>query len=73
MTIKEYLNGKVSYDSYGTYLWLTNTKGEQQMLGEIRGWGHIQNLFKTEKDAAAFQDEIGKFVAEAINEKIAKL
>ena len=31
------------------------------------GWGAIQNLFKTHKEAEIFQDEVGKFIAEAIN------
>lgn len=73
MTLKEYLKGTVKYDDYGQFLWLVDEKESMNMLGEIRGWGHIQHLFKDTKEAAAFQDEIGKFVAEAINEKIKKL
>jgi hypothetical protein len=48
------------------------------MLAEMRGWGHIQNMFRNEKDkidvdaAAKFQDELGQWVAEAINEKMEK-
>jgi hypothetical protein len=40
------------------------------MIGEIRGWGALQNEFETEIEAAVFQDEVGKFIAEAINEKV---
>jgi hypothetical protein len=44
--------------------------GGSQMIGEVRGWGALQNEFKTEEEAATFQDEVGKFIAAAINEKI---
>ena len=40
------------------------------MIGEVRGWGALQQEFKTEAGAEAFQDEVGKFIADAINEKI---
>lgn len=71
MKIKEWLKD-VYYDEYGQYLWSKQNDGSQ-MIGEVRGWGRIQNEFKTEEEAAKFQDEIGKFIAEAINEKIQKL
>jgi hypothetical protein len=41
-----------------------------QLIGEVRGWGALQQEFKTEEAAEAFQDEVGKFIADAINEKI---
>ncbi len=50
-----------------------------QLIGQIRGWGAIQNLFKDSKGAidmkaaADFQDEIGNFIADAINEKLQTL
>jgi hypothetical protein len=46
------------------------------VLAEMRGWGKIQKMFfnsNSEVDlvkAAEYQDKIGKFIAEAINEKI---
>jgi hypothetical protein len=70
MTIKEWLKD-IYYDDYGKYLWSKQTKdGGFQMIGEVRGWGALQNVFKTEKESAKFQDEIGKFIADAINEKV---
>jgi len=47
------------------------------MLGELRGWGHIQNMFKNQGKidltvAAEFQDKVGEFVAQAINAKVEK-
>lgn len=70
MTIKQWLKD-IYYDDYGQYLWSKQTKdGGSQMIGEVRGWGALQNAFKTEKESAKFQDEIGKFIADAINEKV---
>jgi hypothetical protein len=46
------------------------------MLGEMRGYGCIMNMFKDEKgeiddDAANnYQDKVGEWIAEAINEKM---
>lgn len=70
MNISTWLND-VYYDSYGTYLWSKQPEdGGSQMIGEVRGWGRLQNCFDTEEEAAEFQDYVGKFIAEAINEKI---
>lgn len=77
-TIKSYLNGEVSYDNDDQYFWLT-VNNQMKMLAELRGWGAIKNLFKTKSGeidmelAAKFQDEIGEFIAQAINEKIQSL
>lgn len=80
MKVEDFINGKVSYDKYGgQYFWIEDPKYGSQMLAEMRGWGHIQNMFKNtdgtiNKDSASeFQDMIGDFIAEAINEKIERL
>ena len=81
MKIKDLINGKVTYDKFGgQYFWINEPKGGSQMLAEMRGWGHIQNMFVTKKKgehgvfdmeaAAKFQDEVGDWIAEAINEKL---
>jgi uncharacterized protein YqgQ len=70
MSIKDFINGPVTYDDYGQYLWINTPKDGTQMLGEIRGWGHIQYMFKDQKESQKFQDEVGKFVADAVNEKM---
>ena len=77
MEIKDFINGKVTYDKFGgQYFWVHEPDGGSQMLGEMRGWGHIQNMFRTKKgkideDAAAeYQDKLGDWIAEAINEKM---
>lgn len=73
MTIKQWLSN-VYYDEWGTHIWnKEDTDGGSQLVADIRGWGRIQNEFKTEEEAAQFQDEVGKFIVEAIREKIEKL
>lgn len=51
------------------YLW----SSEGNLIAEVRGWGSIQYMFDNHNEAVEFQDEVGKFIAEAINEKIQKL
>lgn len=78
MDIKDLINGKVTYDKYGgQYFWInTPNSGGVQMLAELRGWGHIQNMFKDKKgnidmdEAGKYQDQVGDWIADAINEKI---
>jgi hypothetical protein len=73
----------------GGYIWGYDKKEVNNMLAQIetpddetvevnqvlsiRGWGAIQNMFPSIEDAEAFQDELGKFIADAINEKLEKL
>lgn len=78
ITVTDFINGPVSYDNEGQYFFVHNPDGGLQMLGELRGWGHIQNMFvrkgKMDLEAAAkFQDKIGEFVAQAVNEKIQRI
>ena len=49
------------------------------MLLDLRGWGAIQNLFLKngnavdpdwEERARNFQDELGRWIADAINQKL---
>ena len=76
MTIEDFIGTKVEYDENGgQYLWGIGKDGSMQMIGQIRAWGAIQNLFKENgvpnlEKAAEFQDELGKWVADAINEKL---
>ena len=69
MTIQEWLKD-VRYDEYGQYLWSKRGEGGNQMIGEVRGWGALQHEFETENEAEEFQDMVGNFIAEAINEKV---
>lgn len=78
MKVKDFINGKVTYDKFGgQYFWINLPDGGSQMLAEMRGWGHIQNMFKRkegdfvdEEEAGKFQDMVGDWIAEAINEKM---
>lgn len=73
--IKDFIEGKVTYDKVGQYFWISTQNDGLQMLAELRGWGSIQNIFKEGKNinfdkASEFQDRIGQFIADAINEKL---
>ena len=73
----------------GGYIWGNSKEGNQmvaqinefpdgayEVVNEvlsIRGWGAIQHMFPTIKEAGEFQDELGKFIAEAINDKLKQL
>lgn len=77
MTIKDFINRKVTYDKFGgQYLWINDPKGGQKMLAELRGWGCIQNMFKDKQGnidstaAGKYQDKLGEWICEAINEKL---
>ena len=69
MKINEWLSD-VYYDEWGTHIW-NRVDGEgSQLVADIRGWGSLHHLFETSEEAEAFQDEVGKFIVEAIREKI---
>ena len=77
MKIQDLITGPVTYDRDGQYFWINDPRG-LQMIAELRGWGHIQNM-KEFKDtdgnidmnaAGQFQDDVGQWIAEAINEKM---
>jgi hypothetical protein len=76
MKVTDFINGPVTYDNEGQYFWVTSPNDNMRMLGELRGWGSIQNMFKRSGGridmelAAKYQDEIGQWVADAINEKL---
>lgn len=57
------------YDPFGTMIF-AKEGNDIQMLADVRGWGRIQHMFKTEQEAENFQDKVGQFIVDAINEKI---
>jgi len=61
--------GTASYDDHGQMIFRENQGGLRQFI-DLRGWGAIRNVFKTDKEAAEFQDAVGQWVVNAINEKI---
>ena len=73
MTIEQWLSD-VYYDEYGTHIWNREDSDKgSQLVAEIRGWGRLQNEFPTEKESEYFQDEVGRFIVEAIREKIERI
>ena len=76
MEVRDFIGEKCKFDEEGGgYIWGMHGEG-MQMIAEIRGWGAIQNLFKDSKGfvdmekAEKFQDDMGLWLAEAINEKL---
>ena len=74
------------YDKWGGgYIWGTHQKDGTQMVAEIppveegeavvsiRGWGAIQHMKGLPCSPEEFQDAIGQFVTDAINEKLKTL
>jgi hypothetical protein len=74
MTIQEWFRDEVQYHTSGTEIWAVEKTKDADYLhhvADVRGWGELQNLFKLDMDKASeFQDKVGKFIAEAINEKL---
>ena len=74
--VTDFIGVKAKYDEIGQFIWGIEKDGGHQKLADLRGWGAIQNLFinkdKTiDFDAAtSFQDELGRWIVEAINEKL---
>ena len=72
MTIEKWLSD-VCYDEWGTHIWNREHKdGGSQLVADIRGWGRLRHEFPTLKEAEDFQDEVGRFIVDAIREKIAR-
>jgi hypothetical protein len=69
MKIEKWLSD-VYYDEWGTHIWNKDKDGGSQLVADVRGWGAIQQIFKTHKECVQFQNEVGKFIVEAIREKI---
>lgn len=72
-TPEEYIQqGEIIYDGYGTQIWIKKPNDELLHLADVRGWGAISSEFG-DKEGAKLQDGLGKFIVEAINEKIKTL
>ena len=85
MTIKKYLSGIYYHD--GSQMIFNGTPRDASLVAQIpypdeveagarlqiRGWSSIKREFATEQDAANFQDEVGRFIVEAITEKLERI
>lgn len=70
MEIKDFLKSNVVYDPDSTQIFAVDDKGSFQLILDVRGWGAIQNAFELDMvKAAEFQDQLGDWIADAINEK----
>lgn len=74
--LKKFLGSNVRYDETGQMIFSNSEENGDQLILNVRGWGAIQNLFK-DKDgkvniepSVKLQDELGEFIAKAIQEKI---
>lgn len=67
----EFIGEKARYDKEGQIIWGVKNECLQHLL-TLRGWGAIQKLFDEISDAEKFQDEVGEWIAKAINEKLKK-
>lgn len=66
MTLKEFLKHPVQYDVNGIRIMTKDSKGGNLVITDIRAWNAIKTLFPTQEECVSFQDELGKFIAEAI-------
>jgi hypothetical protein len=77
-TIMNFIGTHAKYDQMGQMIFGVQADGNIQLLADLRGWGAIQNLFMfegghiDEKKAEAFQDNLGQWIVDAINEKLEK-
>ena len=78
MTVEEFIGKEVYYEDAGFMIFGKQEDGTNQLLLDVRGWGTIQYFFKDEQGnldlnkAAKFQDKIGEWIVDAINQKIQK-
>lgn len=76
MTLLEFLKGKIKYDKFCKELYLLQENGDSHRIADVRSWGAIQYLFKRDNGsydmdmAANLHNELGTFIADAVNEKL---
>ena len=63
--------GEAMYDAHGQLIFRGADKDNLQQFLDVRGWGAIQNMgFKTQEEMMNFQDRVGQWVTDVINEKL---
>ena len=76
LTPEKFIGLKVQYDEAGQTIWGVDKKEGLQHLLTLRGWGGIQQHFKNTRGqvdidkAVKFQDEVGEWIVDAINQKL---
>lgn len=59
-------------DDLGTYIWANRPDGTRDIIGVVYGYRTEIEENEGVKKAEDFQDELGNFIAQAINDKIKK-
>ena len=59
-------------DDLGTYMWGNKTDGSRELIAIINGYNIDTEKNEGIEQAELFQNELGKFIEEAINEKITR-
>lgn len=59
-------------DDLGTYVWANRNDGSRELVAVVNGYNTETEKNEGKEVAELFQDELGKFIAEAINEKVHK-
>ena len=62
--------GIAIYQEDGTYIWANKTDGTREILAVIKGYNTDIEKNEGKEKAEFFQNGLGNFIAEAINEKI---
>jgi DNA-directed RNA polymerase alpha subunit len=57
-------------DDLGTYIWANRPDSTRELIAVVYGYNTETEKNEGKAVAELFQDELGKFIAEAINEKI---
>lgn len=57
---------------HGFCILAVDKNGNNQLLLDVRGWGYIRNLFPEGDQAEEFQNQLGEWIADAINQKLEK-
>jgi hypothetical protein len=66
----DFIGDRVIYDQHGQKIFGVKGKNQNlQLLLDLRGWGAIQHLTDVD-DPGKFQDDLGQWFVDAINEKL---
>lgn len=65
----DFIGEKAIYDEHGQIIF-ASTGDDIQMFLDLRGWGRISKVIPNLTEATKFQDNLGKWVVDAINEKL---
>jgi hypothetical protein len=74
--IKDFIGTHVIYDTESCTIFGVNGEEEWQPIVDLRGFGAIQNMLKNKdgsvalEKAYAFHNELGEWIADAINQKL---